>query len=609
MRLYLKCLLSALLCISACTALQPVKDAPAVHPEGPVEVGFYAGRSSGIEIQTRSNAGEDGLSTEWTEGDVLGLWAYADDGTAALEAQRFSTYGLSSPRAFFTSVLDAPMEEQDYTYFAVYPMPDAWSGTKVSFRVPSRQDGCSGGGADVMVAGPVRHGALEAVDWLSVDHEELNMSMEHLLHRLRFYTEAGTALNGESVQKIEVTFPRPVVGKLDMDLAEGVSGVEYTATGTVVTLVPDVPVPISSGGGRNYITASIIPTTFAPGETMSVKLYTETKLAKVIIPLQGRTFAAGHSTPVNIIPASVSNLCKVYVNVLSNNLGEGVDSITLAAPEGCRWQDDGNETFVYSDGSSIGGGHSFVLEFEDESAFRTLSGKAVQVTYDSKHAQTWESLTIPGLDGQFSAVLNLDVPYLLYEDFSGIGTFSYDDTYSSTFNSGSKSGHAFLSGWSGGRIGAQAGKCVRLASRREMDLGSLGDYAARLDSAPLIGRLKIPADLEVEFDYGADNKYGGISLITDPNLGQNCHIGYVTSSKTFESGDENGTFEADNTFYVKENTGSYDSTPNSWSFVLHSVPVSDVIRVTWRTEVEHQIGANNTTCWLYVDNIKVKIKE
>ena len=373
---------------------------------------------------------------------------------------------------------------------------------------------------------------------------------------------------------------------------------------SAITIEAAEPVAISGGSNRNYLFASIIPTTFADGESMSVKLYTETKVAKAEIPLQSRTFAAGHSTPVRIIPESVQNRGKIYVNILSNNLGENVDKVTFSAPAGCKWSDNGTNTYVYEPSDPIADTRSFVLEYEDEAAFRTMSGQAVTVTYDSEHVTISESLTVEDLAGKYSTVLNLNVPYLLYEDFSGVESFSSNDVHK-TSSAGSKDAVGFLDGWSGGRIGAEAGKCIRIACRRETSV----DYHARVDSAPLKGIIKKPADISVEFDYGADNQPGGIPIaIYDGNVGQDCYIGYTTTTKQYKSGATDGTFDRDvNTFYIKEYTGSYSNTPNNDTFVLQNVPAGDLHRISWRTEVEHQAGTTNTTAWLYIDNVKVKI--
>ncbi len=245
-----------------------------------------------------------------------------------------------------------------------------------------------------------------------------------------------------------------------------------------------------------------------------------------------------------------------------------------------------------------------MLEFEDQSAFLSLSGKSVTVTYDSEHVTIEETLTIPTLSSVTSASLSLNVPWLLKEDFSGVSTFSSNDEYSSKFIIGSKDAYSFLGGWTGGRIGASAGKCIRIACRRETS----ADYHARVDSAPLRGTLKKKANLEVSFNYGANNKYSS-GWFSNGDVGQTFYVGYVTATTAYKSGDTDGTFESGNSQYVKEYTGSYTSTPNEARYTIHGAPAGGVFRLTIRTEVEHKAGTHNTTAWLYIDNVTIKIQQ
>lgn len=338
---------------------------------------------------------------------------------------------------------------------------------------------------------------------------------------------------------------------------------------------------------------------------MSVTLHTASKQASFDIPLKGRAFAAGHSTPVLLVPRNVIEARRLYFSLKSNNLGEDVSRIDLIAPAGCTWGESSSGTFTFDPGGDITVGTTFYVEFHDLNKFNAFSGKDITVTYNSEHAEISETVNAGNIIGRPSATIGLNVPYLLCEDFSSVATFSSNDEYSKTFVTGDFNPHTFLNGWAGGRCGAKAGKCIRIACRRE----TTADYPARVDSAPLKGRIKKTVNLSVEFDYGADNEYGGIPIIVDGNVGQNCRIGYITTTKNYKSGNNTGTYEGGNTFYVKEYTGSYDNTPNHDSYILHNVPATDVVRISWRTLPEHQEGTTNTTIWLYIDNVKIKISK
>ena len=157
----------------------------------------------------------------------------------------------------------------------------------------------------------------------------------------------------------------------------------------------------------------------------------------------------------------------------------------MALPTGCSWSTDGkNLTVSAADGATIKTGEYFDIyfdSFDDTSIalYKALSGDFT-VEYESEHA--WQLTQRFALNTQESNTTTayLTVPYLFYEDFSSVESFSSNDAYK-TSNAGSKDAYSFLSGWTGGRIGAEAGQSVRIACRRETS----ADYPARIDSAPI----------------------------------------------------------------------------------------------------------------------------
>ena len=286
--------------------------------------------------------------------------------------------------------------------------------------------------------------------------------------------------------------------------------------------------------------------------------------------------------------------------VSGNNLGEDADAVRLTAPEGCTWG-DGSTVYEYRPGHAFTTGESFDIVFEDTDAYLAFSGKDIGVTFDTEHVDASLTVRMPDLSSTATGHISASIPYLLYEDFSRVGSFSSNDEYTSGFNADSKAAYSFLDGWTGGRVGGDAGHCVRIACRRETS----SDYDARVDSAPIVA-LKKACDIKVSYDYGINNKYGGIAIIADGNVGQTVYVGYVTDTQGYKSGSEAGTFEDDNSFYAKEYTGSYTSTPNSDVRIIHSAPAGTV-RITWRSVIEHRAGTTNCTCWFYLDNVRVQI--
>lgn len=558
-------------------------------------VGFCTGEAS-----TRTMMNPDGLTASWEKGDRIAVWAKNSAGEYTLNNTQFSVYGADGARAFFTATIDASMPEDRYTYFATYPVPESVSLTKATFTIPSVQDGKVSGGADIMIANPLLHGPLEEVKELS-DYTRLGMSMEHLLHQFRFYLPEGEdKLGGEAIVKMVLTFPKPVAGKLVADFTDTEAAAEFSGEEKSITLKLSEPLVNSTSSERKYAMAAFFPSSFEASESINIKIYTETKIANAYpVNLEGRTFAAGHSTPVRLRISDIREYGRLRFTVSSNNLGENANAVRLTAPQGCTWG-DGSTIYEYRPGHEITTGETFEIPFENLDTFRTFSGKDVTVTFDTEHVDATQTVRVPDLTTLNFAEISAGLPYLLYEDFSGVESFNSGDNYAMS-NAGSKSPKSFLNGWTGGRVGAEAGMCIRIACRRETSKG----YDARVDSAPIIS-LKKSTDIKVSYDYGVNNKYGGIAIITDGNVGQNVYIGYVTDTKGYSSGDDSGTFESDNTFYAKEYTGSYTSTPNSDTRIIHSAPTG-VLRITWRSAAEYQAGTTNTTCWLYLDNIKVQI--
>lgn len=558
-------------------------------------IGFCTGEAS-----TRTMMNPDGLTASWEKGDRIAVWAKSSAGEYTLNNTQFSVYGADGARAFFTATIDASMPEDRYTYFATYPVPESVSLTKATFTIPSVQDGKVSGGADIMIAAPVLHGPLDEVQELS-DYTKLGMSMEHILHQFRLYLPENCGLEaGERIEKIVLDFPKPIVGKITADFSDPYAAPELSDGGSSITLKLSEPLEASSTEKRNYAMASIFPTSFDVSDSFNIKVYSTTKIGTSgPINLGGRTFAAGHSTPVRLRISDIREYGRLRFTVSSNNLGENANAVRLTAPQGCTWG-DGSTIYEYRPGHEITTGETFEIPFENLDTFRTFSGKDVTVTFDTEHVDATQTVRVPDLTTLNFAEISAGLPYLLYEDFSGVESFNSGDNYAMS-NAGSKSPKSFLNGWTGGRVGAEAGMCIRIACRRETSKG----YDARVDSAPIIS-LKKSTDIKVSYDYGVNNKYGGIAIITDGNVGQNVYIGYVTDTKGYSSGDDSGTFESDNTFYAKEYTGSYTSTPNSDTRIIHSAPTG-VLRITWRSEAEYQAGTTNTTCWLYLDNIKVQI--
>lgn len=569
-------------------------------PQNGVTVAFCTDSGSA----SKSHILQDGLSSEWEKGDRLVLWAENAAGNYTLDAVPFEMYGYAGGKAIFTATLPEAMPAGIYNYMAACPAPLSVNGTVATFEIPSVQDGKLSSGADILVGEPVAAGALDPVQNIS-DYTRLGLRMEHLLHHFRFFIQPGQNPFGtEEIEKIVLEFSEGVTGRITTDLTDPLAAPEFIPASSAITLdLSQHHLAESTTDEVFYACTSLRPGAFAEDATMTIKSYTATHYGiSEPVSLAGRTFESGHSTPVRLTAENIYEYGRIRFAVTYNNIGEAANSITLTAPEGCVWSDGGSNVYVYNPGHSIDAGESFELRFMDIAQYRAFSGKTVNVSFDTEHVTYSENITMPDMSSSNLTEISSGLPYLLEEDFSNVESFSSNDGYSGGFFSGSKNAHSFLNGWSGGRIGAEAGKCVRTAARRETS----SRYHARLDSAPIVA-LKKTADIEVVFDYGSNNQYSSL-FGSNGDYGQNVFVGYVTEAGGLSSGSDTGTYDrSNNTFNTHEKTGSYDYTPNSASFVLRDVPTG-LVRISWRAEVEDHAGANNTTDWLYIDNIKVRIK-
>ncbi len=570
---------------------------------GSFSVGFRLGEAA----STKTSLGSDGLSTSWTKGDKIAVWAKDASDALALSAQVFTNIRTINDKnvkeSIFTSTLSSAMPSGTYTYYAAYPVPESTSGTSVVFSLPSTQDGKVSGGADILLATPVSAPALEEAATIA-DFTSIGMRMNHLLHQFRFYVPEGEdKLGGEKIERIVLTFSRPVAGKVTADYASVETDATLSDGVSTLTIKPSDGLLPSTSTEMNYAAVSLFPFTATEGETFSIKAFSTSKVCTAEpVDLKARTFEKGHSTPVRLLFTEVRDYARIRFTVSGNNLGENANTITLTAPSGCTWADTGSNVYTYNPGHEITTGETFTIDFEDESRYRAFSGKSITVAFDSEHVTATQTVTMPDMSSGYSASISASIPYLLYEDFSTVGDISSNDAYSGGIIGGDKDAVSFLNGWTGARFGAEAGHSIRIACRRET---ATTNCDARVDSAPIIA-LKKSADIKVSYDYGANNQYK--SVVWSGDFGQTINLGYVTSTTAYASNKTDGVFTGseDDKFYLNEKTGTYTYLPNHNEHILRSVPTGTV-RITWRSEPESSSTPTNTTCWFYIDNVKVQI--
>ncbi|MCQ2149406.1 MAG: hypothetical protein MJY45_03465 [Bacteroidales bacterium] len=576
----------------------------------PVSVSFGLGQGSSI-LDVKSRIADDGCTAIWQKGDKVALWATKEDGTPVLEGTPFTLQGISDNTALFTGELQSAMEEGTYTYVVASPLPASVSGSTAEFVLPAEQDG-KAGNADIMVSEKVTHGPLKEYSIESEDYSGMATTISrHFTHLFNFYLPEGSdglkvesegMAHGEPVKRIDIGLPWNAAGRLTLDV-NSPDQCEQNGTDTLVRLRLKEALKPSTADGRNYATASVLPMdcTASEGGKIKLTLYSENYIGHVDdVSVDGRDFKPGHATPVKMTVTECIRK-KLNVKLRSNNLGEHITSIAIEAA-GDFSSSIGN---VYSTSLSSGieVGSEYLLKCGSE-AFQNLAGTKLKITCQSKHVRFTTTATLPAdLDSYNEYAVNIDVPYLLFEDFSTVPSFSSYDEYSGGFYSGDKDPYVFLrdasSGhfWSGERIGAQEGTAVRLAARRETS----ARYHSRLDSYPLLEIIS-PVTVNLSFDCGMDEDH---TKLTGKQYGQTIYVGYTDNLSAIGNGSTKGTYPAN--FFLNEKGSTY-TTLSTHKDLKINLPAG-TFRISWRTEVEDHAGINNNTDWLYIDNVKVQVAQ
>lgn len=570
------------------------------------ETGFYIENSG-----TKTEVSENGRSIVWNKGDVLYLWA-RDNATEApaFDATRFTVYaGSGTGRTYFTSALASPMPEGTYKYAACCPAPDSSEGSRVSFRVPAIQDGGIAG-VDFMVSAPEEGGRLNPLKSVE-DYSTLSMKLGHKLHLLRFFIPEDQEGAADGLSSFTVTLPQGAVGTYSCDLfnqeqeeyfPDGGSTIEMNLSGT---LYP------SSEDSRSYAYAAVLPFSGSEGDRIifsanPINIKTEFNA----INTGARDFKAGHVTSVAVRPV-IKDARDFSIRLEDNLVGEPVRKLRLTGPEGLVWNESGSNVIELSKGDTLAFDTVFTCRYRfSQELYDSLDsdGSEILVEMISDHVNSKDRIALNhGNRDDFHLSAGVTAPYLLAENFDGVSDFSNHDAATNGYSgdAGNNFSITFLNGWSGGRVGGSAGKCVRIAGRRESVMTMDTHYWARVDSAP-ISEITSPVDIEVIFDYGTDEK-GFVTTGSYTYVGQTFYVGYVQGTEVRASGDSN--ISGDSGFTTSDRDGSFDLTPNTMAVTIPQIEPGSENRITWRNNPggKKEFGGNSTV-WLYVDNVKVRVK-
>lgn len=524
-----------------------------------------AGADADIEVRTQI---DDDLSVRWVSGDEVRLWAREHGASAFLSEVRnipfrFDYYSPKWSRAGFTGTINGVSNVFDadkrYDYYAVSPAPAAESdvdGTWVSYTVPDVQDGVFDGRYDILTARLEQLPALQKGD----NNPAVNLKFGHHLHAMKFSIPRNAL--GEKISAVELTFPRPVVGRLAVDMTgespDDLSGIDCNK------LTIEFPKGAEKDAGDTFF-AMVAPIAFASGEQIGMRIIGSTGETSVDYTFARPTsFAAEHLTPVLLhVPAkntfytvlefSVADNLRPEFSGQPNRMGEntlgerlqfvrlkgdaGAFANAVRMTRGCSVSVDGSvlECAVSDDSDGI-----YTLSFVSEKLagskcpyekwdYSAVSGRQVEVEYESAsaHIRTIEGYSsmqtaLPAIDpaqtAPYSTVLP-EIPYLFEEDFSRIDGLDINGTNSKTEQSGSKLEDKYFlySGWTGNQVAGYLNEetnGIEIKTRTEStSKNAVGIYTGRLDSAP-IKALKTGADATVYVNFAYYHYSGSSAAFT-----------------------------------------------------------------------------------------------
>ena len=555
---------------------------------------------------TRTMLGEDGKSTYWVVGDKLALWAKDSSGSFVAENVQFMLHHFSTEytKAYFSGNI-AEQAEGSYTYYMCYPTPSKVEGTNVSYTLPAEQDGTYNGAYDIMVARAVEAGAIT-----SSDQTDLNTSFIHQMHALKITVpEDGNRFVENSNTKfysLEITFPSPVVGDVNFDVTAPDMLPTYTNTSNTITVRSE----------EGFDAGSEIWVFVLPGSVegdVSYYVRGERRRSNTATPQFNRDLKRGSITPIKMnIPEIYPLYTAVHFSVDKNNLGEDFNYFEVYDSNGDRvGKFERNAQNKYT-----------LLEYEGEFDVNQYDNLQYRVVFDSNNAIVETQVNLGNLENYTESTIKMNVPYLFFEDFSGISYSDGHDNPSNGSNSDTYKGISELSSvglkdWYAARVGISDG-AARILCRYENAFWTGAWYKGRLYT-PFITGLKDGKSPNIKITY---NYSGNIREKNSANKSPLLYFGLDTQTTVINMDDTGLTSivtgggyrdQAPTSLALKyvdgealpKSGGSYTSVTYEKSITVNTLTNSS--RLAWIISTDCTKSNTNGNYWMYIDNIRLQI--
>ena len=570
--------------------------------------------SVGLPSEISRTAVDDAGSARWVAGDTFALWAENRTGMMKAEAVEFLMYYYwhSYQYAVFTAKSFPTLEEGEYTYYATAPTPNSTANYVANYTIPTEQAADAfNGKLDIMVATPLVAEAITPDNTVNT----LDMDFAHKTHLLKVNIAENKL--GTPISALRFTFPTGVTGTMSLDVKDATAAPTLSDASTALNL--NLSNAIDVGNGTAW--GTIFPAN-VEGDVKVTAVGTDGRLSKEKTINIAKNYEEGHITPLSFSVPVIRPTLRFSIG--TNYLGEPIEKLKITDHQGGSVEWDVNEHNRYD--YSVDGDFT-------ESVFDHYEGQTFTATFESKNAIVSTTFVMPSdLTWGLNVIPAIDVPYLLFEDFSCIHTAgeSYGDNNQASDERKqpgvSLDSYMSHTGWNAARFLLGVGTCPRINVRSQMVkivMAFSSKHHGRLDTPPLTG-LKAGAkvNLCVQFDAGgyeyegASGEIMAISLASHTNL-SNPIDGIPTGTESF-SLNPLGPVEYKTTLndfgtthYVASMSSLYGNNSFGSTFPTHTATVSAATNSTrlvfYPTTSVELGGIDNSECAIYIDNIKVSI--